>query len=643
MTEPNPHDKPVVAHPPKERAILLYDGDCHFCRRWVAAWERETGGAVEYAPFQERGGQFPEISEEASRGAVHLVQTDGSVSAGADAVMTALQGAQPVRSWIYRHVPWVQPGLRAAYRFIAKRRVLFSRLSGLWWGRRLAPATYHGSRSLFLKGVALVYLVAFWSVWLQVSGLVGSHGILPVTPYLDAIASQLGSERLMYFPTVCWLSSSDAMLHALCVSGMLASCLVLAGVMVPLALTWQWAAYLSLCVVSRVFLGYQWDNLLLEVGLLAIFFAPWQIRPARALEARPSRLFHGLLLWLLFRLMLGSGLVKLASGDPAWWPKLTAMSVHYQTQPLPAWPAWFMHHLPDTVNRLSTGMTLVMELVLPFLIFAPRSLRLVGCMAFVLLQGMILSTGNYTFFNGLTLLLCLLLLDDSVLPSWLVKPFQVGRPRDSRRWTRWPGAIVGIPLAIVIILLSTSTLLHQTTRCLARFGKAKPHVSSALVNSLQARAQGFRSVNGYGLFAVMTKSRPEIVVQGSMDGRTWKTYGFKHKPGDVMRRPDFVAPHQPRLDWQLWFAALRGMGNPQTRSWFVPFMVHLLQGTPQVLALIDENPFAERPPRHVRALVYDYQFTTPLQRRETGAWWTRGEPRLFCPPLSVETQREPQP
>lgn len=642
MTEPEPHDEPTVARPPKERAIMLYDGDCHFCRRWVAAWHRETGGAVDYAPFQERGGQFPEIPEEACRGAVHLVQTDGSATSGADAVMTALRDAQPVRSWLYRHVPGVKSVLGAAYRFIARRRVLFSRLSGLWWGRRLSPASYYVSRSLFLKGLALVYLVAFWSAWLQVSGLVGSQGILPVTPYLDAIAAQLGSERLLYFPTLCWLSSSDAMLHALCISGMIASFLVLAGVMAPLALIWQWMAYLSLCVVSRVFLGYQWDNLLLEVGLLAIFFAPWQIRPTRALEARPSRLFHGLLLWLLFRLMLGSGLAKLASGDPAWWPELTAMRVHFETQPLPTWPAWFAHQVPDTLHRLSTGMTLVMELVVPFLIVAPRSLRLVGCMAFVLLQVLILATGNYTFFNGLTILLCLLLLDDGMLPSRLVKPFHVGRPRDERRWPRWPHALVGIPVAFVIVILSANTLLHQTSRCLARFGKAKPHTSSALVNSLHGRVQGFRSVNGYGLFAAMTKSRPEIVVQGSMDGRTWETYGFKHKPGDVMRRPDFVAPHQPRLDWQLWFAALRGMGNQQTRSWFIPFMVHLLQGTPQVVELLDENPFAGRRPRHVRALVYEYRFTTLQQRRETGAWWTRGEPELFCPPLSVEAKPELQ-
>ena len=617
---------------------MLFDGDCLFCRRWVAAWRRETGSTIDYAPYQQVAGRFPEIAGVDMQGAVQLVSTDGSVQSGAEAVMAALGDAWPVRKWLYEHVPGAKAVTNSGYRSIAKHRNLFSRLAHLWWGRGLTPTSWFVSRDLFLKGLAVVYLFAFWSMWSQVGGLVGAQGILPIAPYLDAVAEQLGASRFLYFPTLCWLGSSDLMLHALCISGLVASLFVFAGVFAPLALAWQWLAYLSLCVAGRVFMGYQWDNLLLETGLLAIFFAAWQVRPSRANQPKPSRLFHFLLVWLLFRLMLGSGLVKLASGDPAWWPDLTAMSFHYETQPLPAWTAWFVHHLPGSIHRLSTAMTLVMELFLPFLIFAPRALRLIGFMAFVFLQVFILVTGNYTFFNWLTILLCMLLLDDAMFPSRMSRPFQLGRPRAAHRWQRWPHALLGVPLACVVLVLSGNTLLHQANRLLVRFDRAEPRTSPALVSAIHNKAQGFRSINGYGLFAVMTKSRPEIVVQGSMDGRTWENYTFKHKPVDVARRPGFVAPHQPRLDWQLWFASLRGMGNQQTRNWFVPFLVRLLHGSPPVLGLLDENPFPHGPPRHVRALVYDYRFSTPEERRETGAWWVRGEPKLFCPPVSVEAK-----
>jgi hypothetical protein len=318
--------------------------------------------------------------------------------------------------------------------------------------------------------------------------------------------------------------------------------------------------------------------------------------------------------------MFSSGCVKLASGDPT-WRNLTALTYHYQTQPLPTWIGWYANQLPIWFQKASCAGMFAIELGAPFLIFLPRRIRFIGCSAIAFLQILILLTGNYTFFNWLTLALCLLLLDDFVLKNLVPKYLTHHAPRTTR--SPWLLTLT-IPLAVVFISVSFLDIM-------AIFGVN----ANGLLKPIAKRAEKlgpFRTINNYGLFAVMTTERHEIIVQGSNDGVHWSDYDFKYKPGDVTRRPGFIAPFQPRLDWQMWFAAL---GNYQDNPWFENLCVRLLQGSPQILALLKHNPFPEKPPRYIRAELYNYEFTDFSERHATGAWWKRQSIGEYFPPVSL--------
>jgi hypothetical protein len=278
----------------------------------------------------------------------------------------------------------------------------------------------------------------------------------------------------------------------------------------------------------------------------------------------------------------------------------------------------------------------LIELAVPFLIFAPRRLRMAGGAVLALFQVLILLTGNYTFFNWLTLGLCLLLLDDLAMAQLVPRKLSAlySRSRsgaDSSRDGRWRWHGVGmVPLAVVLGGISAVQLLSP-------FGRLPSWASPG--QAVYRWLAPFRSVNSYGLFAVMTTERPEIIVEGSNDGRGWQAYEFPYKPGDPKRRPAFVAPHQPRLDWQMWFAAL---GDARQNPWFVNFCMRLLQGSPDVLALLEKNPFPDQPPKYLRARVYNYQFTSPRERKRTGAWWTRELKGEYLPSISLEMLKTPR-
>jgi len=330
--------------------------------------------------------------------------------------------------------------------------------------------------------------------------------------------------------------------------------------------------------------------------------------------------------WLLFRLTFESGCVKLLSGDLT-WRNLTALTFHYETQPLPTWIGWYAHQLPAWAQKAFTLGMFGVELVLPFFIFLPRRQRFWACGAFAVFQLLIFATGNYCFFNLLTLALCLTLLDDAALlrclpATWSGVYALDPRPSTLRR-LRWPIQIT-MPLACIVVAISAMQLCGT-------FRLRMPW--PAPLYSIYRWASPLRSVNGYGLFAVMTRPRIEIIVQGSNDGQTWLDYGFKYKPGDLKRRPGFVEPHQPRLDWQMWFAAL---SNVQQQPWFVNFCIHLLQGSPEVLALLEHNPFPKAPPRYLRAVAYEYHFTEPGERGKTGDWWRREYKGFYMPPLALQ-------
>jgi lipase maturation factor 1 len=609
------------------KRLLIFDGDCSFCRRWVNRWRCGGAEEVDCEPFQSAADRFPQIPREAFGKAVHLIEPNGEVYRGATAAFAALAHSGRLRGlfWLDRHVPPFAWAMRGAYRLVANHRDAADRIEWLFSGRRDEPPSYVVSSSLFLRGLGLIYLIAFWSLWVQIDGLVGSHGILPISSYLQAAADQLGSGKYAMLPTLCWFDSSDASLHFLCGGGVILSCLLILGIAPIPVLILLWAAYLSLVVAGQDFLSFQWDCLLLEAGFISIFFAPWRLWARTKNEHAPPWIGRFLLKWLLFRVMFWSGVLKLASGDPNWraW---TALQFHYQTQPIPTWTSWYFHHASPWFQHFSVGVMYFAEVILPPFYFAPRRLRLTAMIGTVIFQLLIAASGNYGFFNLLTIVLCILLADDSCWPRWMRRGLTETRWRSPRWWRRWPVWITA-PLAAGIVAI---TLMQGADAVGWNINWPAP------LRSVQTAIDPFRTINSYGLFRVMTTQRLEIVIEGSDDGETWREYQFKYKPGDVDRAPVFTTPHMPRLDWQMWFAAL---GDAQSNPWFENFMVCLLQGSPPVIDLLAYDPFPAHPPRYLRAVLYDYRFTSAAVRRRTGAWWTRDRLGLYFPAVSLREQQ----
>jgi lipase maturation factor 1 len=502
-------------------------------------------------------------------------------------------------------------------------RLGFRTIAG-WSGE---PAPFVISRWLFLRLLGFVYFAAFASLCVQVKGLMGSQGILPAGDFVDGIPKSYGWLRFVYLPTLFWLHAGDVFLGRMCIIGMLLSGLLVLGIAPALVLFILWFSYLSLTVAGQVFMGYQWDALLLEAGFLAIFFAPPQLWPKLRREGPPSLLMLWLYRWLLFRLMFGSGMVKLASGDPT-WRDLTALQYHYWTQPLPTWTSWYMQQLPGWFAHLSVLATFFFELIVPFGIFGPRLVRRLACAGLILFQLFIAATGNYGFFNLLSIVLGVPLLDDAFWPRRLTSlASAAASARPARRWPVW----ILAPVAGFLFLLSIVALVSDFLPL--------RHWPKSLRDAYFAVAS-FRSVNSYGLFRVMTTQRREIVIEGSDDFKTWRRYEFRWKPGPVDRRPEFTGPHMPRLDWQMWFAAL---GDYRQSPWFYPFLRCLAQGSPEVLALLEKNPFPDHPPRFLRAVLYEYRFTDRATRADSGAWWERKRLGLFCPIFVEPQERDNEP
>ncbi len=412
-----------------------------------------------------------------------------------------------------------------------------------------------------------------------------------------------GAARFWQLPSLYWLAPNDLTLHALCALAALAGAALLAGRLAGPALVTFFAAYLSLSTACQQFLGFQWDTLLLEVTAAAVLVAPWTWRAANGPE--PSWLGVWTLRLVGFKLMFFAGYVKLASGDPT-WADLTALTYHYQTQPLPNPLAPVMHRLPPGFHQLSAALTLAVELVLPFAVFTGRGGRLVAFVGSAALLGLLALTGNYGFFQLLSVVLLFTWLDDGALGER-----RVGAPaQPAARW------LVG---TAAVALLSLSAL-----RCATQVVGPLP----GPLGEVAAVTRPWRVVNSYGLFAVMTTARPELELQGSDDGLTWAPYVLPYKPGPLDRAPPILGPHMPRLDWQLWFAAL---GDCSRDRWVLAWMVGVLEQRPPVLALFQTDPFPDGP-RFVRVVRSRYQFAA------SGAdgWWERGPDELYCPALSAE-------
>ncbi len=583
---------------------MIFDGRCGFCRIWIDYWKKITDGAVDFAPSQEAGDQYPEIPREAFSQSVQLVRPDRSIASGARAVFETL-GKQR----LYESSPLLASVSEVSYRFIARHRDLFYWLTRLTVGTKVEPARFAHTQWLFLRALALIYAIAFGSLATQIIGLAGARGISPAHDYLGRLAAVFGALRFLTLPTVFWWNSSDLDLIVLAWAGVAFAVLLFAGRMQRLLLVLLYILYLSFNAAGQEFLSFQWDALLLEAGFLAIFFGR---------SNSGTRAIAWLYRCLAFRLYFLSGYVKLGSHDPT-WANLTALQYHYHTQPLPNIVAWYADKLPDWFQRGSTAGVLGIELFAPFLIFGPRLWRITGAWILLALQALIFLTGNYTFFNLLAAAVTLFLFDDQTFS---------GIAKRLRHAT--PSAIVSTKRARMAMAVLVAVVL--TLGCVRIFQTIEGEIPEPL-NTLARMSAPFQIVNSYGLFAVMTTKRTEIVIEGSDDGQNWRPYEFRYKPGDLSRAPRWIEPFQPRLDWQMWFAAL---SDYQSNPWFSGLLLRLLQGSPDVLALLETNPFPDHPPHFVQAETFDYTFADRETHRRTGQWWRRTPAGIYLPPVALK-------
>ncbi|MNK07416.1 hypothetical protein D3C87_253300 [compost metagenome] len=464
---------------------------------------------------------------------------------------------------------------------------------------------YNIASWIISKALALTYMIAFLSLMPQLLGLYGRRGILSIDHLLNILDKEMKFERFYHVPSLFWFASSDRSLRFFCLLGLTAATLALLG----FSQTWMfllcWIIYLSFVSCGQIFLSYQWDSLLLELGFLGLFFAPFNFEwLTDSFHVLPP-LVLALTWFLLFKLMFLSGLVKLTHKDVS-WKNLTALSYHYWTQPLPGPLAYWMAKLPLNFHKFSTVVMFIVELGLPFLILFPET-RAAACAGLIFLQVLIILTGNYAFFNIITILMSLALLSDRIwhqifgtlhIPGWNLTPLQ---------------NIDDVASFIAVLILVPPSLFW-----IFKTFKEKSKVLDFFLPVMRF-LYPFRISNPYGLFAIMTKSRPELVIEGSNDGEHWKAYEFRNKPGAPERALPLVAPHQPRFDWQMWFAALENFND---NLWLQNVIVRLFENSPDVKTLFASCPFAE-PPKYLRIQRYDYHFSTFSELKEKGLWWTR--------------------
>jgi hypothetical protein len=490
-------------------------------------------------------------------------------------------------------------------------------------------------RWIFLRSLGLIFFSAFYPLVFQIHGLVGPNGILPAQVYLEAIAqSNFAGIRYWFAPTLLWISSGPHMLNALCWVGMLAS-LALAFNFWPRGmLVVCLVCYLSFIAAAQDFSSYQSDGMLLEAGFISIFLAPSGFTPGWGEHSPPSRASLFLLQWEWFRIYFESGLVKLASGDPQ-WRNLSAMDEYYQNGPLPTWIGWYAQQMPHWFHWASALGTLVLELVLVWMLFLPRRFRVVCFYITTLWQAGVILTANYTFLNYLVLALGFLLLDDQLLSPQLGKRFSpAAAPEVAKEasdadelWARLRRHGSALKLALTSVVL-TWIFYATTVQMLWILWPRLPFPASPV-----AALEPFRIANRYGLFAVMTRGRYEIEFQGSNDGQNWTAYPFKYKPQELRSAPKLYAPYQPRFDWNLWFASL---GTVRQNMFVVSAEERLLNNDPDVLALFAGNPFPGSPPKQVRAVLWQYWFTSFREKRLTGNWWKRQHLGIYAPTLALD-------
>jgi lipase maturation factor len=491
-------------------------------------------------------------------------------------------------------------------------------------------------RWLFLRALGAIYFSAFFSLVFQIRGLIGPAGILPASRYLQAVEQSLDHwQRVWYAPTLLWFSGGPVMLSVLCWAGMLASLLLVLNLWPRGMLIIGFVCFLSFVSAAQDFSGYQSDGMLLEAGFVALFFSPPGFRPGLGHLHPASRASLFLLQWEWFRIYFESGVVKLLSGDPE-WRHFTAMDEYYQNGPLPTWVGWYVQHLPHWFHAGTVYATLALELGLVGMLFLPRRWRTVCFFIVTPWQVGVILTANYTFLNYLVLAMGVLLLDDRFVLGVISEKWRlrltagISRPRrtpptpELRTWKESSGRYWRLVKLSASAVMLTWIFYVTTEELISMF--AKLPLPTSPVEALEP----FRIANRYGLFAVMTRGRYEIEFQGSADGQNWIAYPFRYKPQKLNEPPRIYAPYQPRFDWNLWFASL---GSWREYPIVPSTEVLLLSNDKDVLTLFAGNPFSPEPPHQIRAVLWQYWFTTMSEKRTTGMWWRRQFLGLYAPTL----------
>ncbi len=505
------------------------------------------------------------------------------------------------------------------------------------------PRTVLLARWLWLRALAAIYFSAFFALLFQVKGLIGQNGILPAGETLAAIAHAAGKSRFWVAPSLFWISSSTDFIVLVMWIGLLASIAAFFNLWPRASLLICFVCFLAFVSAAADFSGYQSDGMLLEAGFISLFFAPPGVRPGLGGTHPPIRLSLWLLQWEWFRIYFESGLVKWLSGDPQ-WRHLTAMDEYYQNSPLPTWIGWYVQHLPEWFQKATAGGTLVLEFLVVLLFFFPRkwpagrAVRVVLFFIVTVWEIPVIITGNYAFLNYIVLCLGILLLDDRTLAGWIPLRYRnklaIPQPDDKPPVTKpehgaepeHGGMRAFHALKLTISTLLLAVIAYDTTFELLNIVIPGLPLPTAPVAVLEP----FRIANQYGLFAVMTGGRYEIEFQGSNDGQNWTPYPFRYKAQALNERPRIYAPYQPRFDWNLWFASL---GDWQQNE-IVPLTEErLLDNDADVLNLFRGNPFGNSPPKYVRAVLWQYWFTTMAEKRATGNWWKRKLLGLYAPVL----------
>tara|TARA_A100000164_G_scaffold238246_1_gene211639 strand:- start:409 stop:2445 length:2037 start_codon:yes stop_codon:yes gene_type:complete len=566
---------------------MVWDGDCAFCKKFAHRFQKVSKNTVEFIPNQNLHKKYPGAPKYDYQNSVYFLTKEGFTN-GAEAIFNFYNIVG--KKWpkkVYENSSFLANFLEFLYRLVASNRKIFSLLGEIFYGDNFLPDTYKISSWVFGRSLGLVSIIAFLSLFIQSDLLISSKGVIPFVSELNQIESFITKSNLDISkwyakPTLLWLFQNDLWLNTILMIGILASLTLFIGIMPHISILVAYVCYLSATVVSEPFLNFQWDALLLETFFLSIFFVPWKIFDKKNDHECPSRIGRWLLWLLIIKLMFQSGLVKFTffGIDGAnTWRNLTALNYHYWTQPIPSWISYYIDKLPLFFDKISLLFTYFCELIVPFLIFFPRRIKRLSGLVLILFQFLIIMTGNYGFFNFLTIVICFTLFDDQYLKYFFSRWYNYDNSTENVELYHEKFKYI-LSILVFICFISTTIIFVKRDIKGSNYNQViSTEQSSDFEKQILELAQVSRSMNAYGLFRVMTKTRPEIKIELQSINGQWHPVLFKYKPGNERKRPPFFFPHMPRLDWQIWFEALyyeRLLSDPFALSTYQTFLSTLV-------------------------------------------------------------------